>query len=180
MSKEIDWSKAPEGATHWVGGNEPWHKHIGDTSWYWQENQQKWYQLLICASDVEDEYRETIVKKPEQSWTGQGLPPVGTVCEVNWCEGWHKCEIIAHFEQRCGMVAAFTVIGPLGSKSLDAYRAEEFRPIRTQEQIEAEEREAFALNLVTEMGKDPEIHSRSMVQARKIYDLGYRKQGGDK
>lgn len=75
------------------------------------------------------------------AWTGEGLPPVGTVCEVDYCESWQRCEVVAHFRQRCGMVAAFTVDLVDGAKSLDAFGSESFRPIRTPEQIAAEERE---------------------------------------
>lgn len=77
----------------------------------------------------------------EPAWTGTGLPPVGTVCEVDYCEKWCRCEVIAHFQQRKGIVAAFTVNLGDGVKALDAFGAEYFRPIRTPEQIAAEERE---------------------------------------
>ena len=181
MSNEIDWSKAPEGATHWVGGGWPWHKHIGDIAWYWSEDQQDWRQLSVCASDVEDGYRKTIVKRPDQAWNGTGLPPVGTVCEVDYCEHWHQCEVIAHFQQRCGMVAAFTVRHDTGAKSLDAFGESAFRPIRTEAQIAAEEREM----VVQEMqALDPRNMTLGMLAradfCRTLYDAGYRKTGEKK
>lgn len=72
-------------------------------------------------------------------WSGEGLPPVGIECEVMHCEEWTKCQVIAHFDQRCGPVAAYTVDIGHGVKQLDACVADQFRPLRTPEQIAAEE-----------------------------------------
>ncbi len=71
-------------------------------------------------------------------WRGpeDGLPPVGMVCEVNYCEAWHDCEVIAHFQQRAGMVAASTVETRDGIKRLDGFRADCFRPIISQPAID--------------------------------------------
>lgn len=175
MMSEIDWSKAPEGATHWVGGDEPWHKHIDEISWYWQESEQRWRPLSICAEDVEDEYRRTIVKRPLEQWTGAGLPPIGAVCEFYWGgNDWRVCTVFAHKPNANGKI---DVLVDLDGDWSFGTREHDFRPIRTQEQIEAEEREAFAHKLVEEMGKSPTGYPNAMNQARKIYDLGYRKQG---
>jgi hypothetical protein len=56
------------------------------------------------------------------------LPPVGVVCEAWYCGEWRECEIIAHFEQAAGQVAAFTVEQGCSVKSLDAFCKTEFRP----------------------------------------------------
>jgi len=50
-----------------------------------------------------------------------------------------------------------------------------FRPIRTPEQIEAEEREAAVTDIALIMGKDPERPS-IREKAAITYDAGYRKQ----
>lgn len=111
-------------------------------------------------------------ERPAQ-WDGQGLPPVGTVCEVDIWEEWPRCEIIAHFQQRCGVVAAFTVEVVDGAKSLDAYGAEFFRPIRTAEQIAAEEREAAIEELRKLLSR---VACDDYHAAVAMIDAGYRKQ----
>jgi len=135
MESKIDWSKAPADATHYQAAThgvfECWLKpgHAVRVS----RREQDWR---------EDEYADDLIATSaiKRPWSGEGLPPVGVVCEVDWCEEWHKCEVIAHFQQRCGMVAAFTVEISDGAKSLDAFGAGSFRPIRTPEQIESDAR----------------------------------------
>lgn len=51
--------------------------------------------------------------------------------------------------------------------------ATSFNPIRTPEQIAADERERFAQELVAAMGKAG--GPNALYQARRMYDLGYRK-----
>lgn len=184
MSKEIDWSKAPEGATHWVGATELWHKHIGDISWYWQESENKWRQLSIPADQVEEEYRLTIVKRPEDKWTGQGLPPVGTVCEVLWNESrleYLKAKVfgvnehgqpIFRFEE--GPKKFEYQADPLRTLSGTPV----FRPIRTPEQIAAEEREKaideICYDICFHFG-NPKGSEKYLNLATTLYDAGYRK-----
>ena len=118
-----------------------------------------------------------LVERPAV-WSGEGLPPVGIECEVEWCEEWHQCEVIAHFEQRCGTVAAFTVVRSDGAKSLDALTADCFRPVRTPEQIAAEEREE-AINEM--LALDPYLPNATLGMmsradfCRALFDAGYRR-----
>lgn len=67
-------------------------------------------------------------------WHKSGeLPPVGEVCEVMHLDRWVCCEVIAHFEQSWGMVAAYTVgINGGNAKLLEQCNAEDFRPLRTE------------------------------------------------
>lgn len=137
--EQIDWSKAPEGATHWEPKNgsimASWMKFERGNWWYWLNP--TW--VNYRGANMPAERVAAMIPRP--TWDGTGLPPVGTVCEVDY-EGWTQCEVIAHFQQRCGMVAAFTIDQHgNGAKTLDAFGAEHFRPIRTPEQIAAEERE---------------------------------------
>ncbi|MOA57078.1 hypothetical protein D3C78_1811840 [compost metagenome] len=70
------------------------------------------------------------------------------------------------------MVAAFTidVVGN-GAKTLDAYGAEHFRPIRTPEQIAAEEREK-ALEAMFKIYHDAGEFRTGLAA---LYEAGYRK-----
>jgi hypothetical protein len=101
------------------------------------------------------EFWEFAERPAASKWNGpeDGLPPVGTACEVDYYETWQHCEIIAHFQQRVGMVAAFTVERADGAKSLDAFVADNFRPLRTPEQIAAEERERAVMEIYERANK---------------------------
>jgi hypothetical protein len=145
----VDWSKAPSDATHAgiAGKLTAWYKVCGDTIYYLYSDDfargQDW------DSVAGDPAHLPLIER-QQAWNGQGLPPVGTVCEVDIWESWYRCEVIAHFQQRCGMVAAFTVEVANGVKSLDAFGADSFRPIRTPEQIEKAKAIGAWLDLVSD------------------------------
>ena len=101
---------------------------------------------------------------------GAGLPPVGTICEnVFPGEIWREVIIIAHD----GDMAVFRLNN---SERLNYFgdTKQHFRPIRTPEQIAAEERD----KAIHEMCRITESHIRSTMgdAFRKIYDAGYRKQ----
>lgn len=169
---DIDRSKAPEGYPIWIEclmhancGSE-WHKDAGDC-WVDQSGGY-WLKDAETRGNCKVHY-------PAPQWSGSGLPPVGTVCEVDYCEQWHQCEVIAHFQQRCGTVAAFTVRHDTGAKSLDAFGESAFRPIRTEAQIAAEEREKVCeamLEIAKSRRPDPDVYEAIAA----LYDAGYRKQ----
>lgn len=137
------------------------------------------------------------VRAGPPAWTGEGLPPVGTVCEF---AGFNPEEtmltdprvgdqvtVIAHFMSGSFEVAAFTFYAPPGFEYLQvaqgAYGC--FRPIRTPEQI-AEEARIAELNLMVGAIKDYpggrhgvdhltqlKIHEEACIN---LYDAGWRKQ----
>ena len=110
-------------------------------------------------------------------WAGEGLPPVGTVCEFKSTQhdGPHEFEPVEVM-----YTSKVTVV----VKRLDADRGMEeellchpgtakFRPIRTPEQIAAEER----LKAVAEMEAcRPFIYTDDKQFCFALYDAGYRKQ----
>lgn len=126
------------------------------------------------------------VRAGPPAWTGEGLPPVGTVCEYKPYQissKWYQVEIIAHFRNKA-MVAAFIPTGDDGKTVAQAI-AECFRPIRTPEQI-AEEARIAELNLMVGAIKDYpggrhgvdhltqlKIHEEACIN---LYDAGWRKQ----
>lgn len=196
----IDWSKAPEGATHWdtgLHGRTPgWMRQDGST-WYWwpvdgAKCERKWF---VCCETYPSETKEFVARPA--AWTGKGLPPVGTVCEF---AGFNPEEttfddpsvgdritVIAHYLSGCVQVAAFTYNCAANFGSLNvaqgAYGC--FRPIRTAEQI-AEEARIAELNMMIGAIKDYpggkhgvdhltqlKIHEEACIN---LYDAGYRKQ----
>ncbi|SEG13637.1 hypothetical protein [Marinobacterium lutimaris] len=107
-------------------------------------------------------------------WNGpkDGLPPVGTVCEVDHCNEWKVCEVIAHFKQRVAMVAAFTYeYSSDGGKGLDSLVAECFRPLRRSEEDKAVNEMSL---VIFEAGFDSGIDHIGYAEA--LYAAGYRKQ----
>ncbi|HBO6210627.1 TPA: hypothetical protein L4726_004758 [Pseudomonas aeruginosa] len=112
-----------------------------------------------------------IVERPV-TWNGQGLPPVGTVCIVEphntmWgfssTSGYER-KILAYYGEYVWLGHAET---PLETTRIDKV---DFRPIRTPEQIAAEERE----KAIEEMCFAEE--TLTVRQAKALYDAGYRRQ----
>lgn len=156
---DIDWSKAPEGATHYCVGsldNTHWRDYSEDRAKYWLEGE--WHshpftsaQCLAIPGDI-----------ARPVWNGEGLPPVGTACEVQHPEKpdtWCKCTILV-WDSECAVFSAdanypFAYDG-------NGY-PESFRPIRTPEQIAAEETLRDIERLYFEGGP------------AAVFDAGYRK-----
>jgi len=103
---EIHWSKAPEGATHYapLGRDYCWVKNAGNDWKVWDEREEpgSWVSATMSGS-----YMDSLIPRPTQ-WRGpeDGLPPVGTVCEVRCVEEWHRCTVVAHLKDHMGMTDA--------------------------------------------------------------------------
>lgn len=161
----IDWSKAPERAIAalvrqplFVDRVETFHEAGIE---------------YFCGEDVSGlPYRlhggrVTKVDRPS-TWTGEGLPPVGTVCEVcSDLDSWEVCTVLAHNGSDVVFVDAKGIYG-----GLDELRR--FRVHRTPEQIAAEERDK-AINDMVAISPMLDKHFARKVCAA-LYDHGYRKQ----
>lgn len=108
-------------------------------------------------------------------WDGEGLPPAGLVCMVKHpAQTSRKVKILSHWED--GFKAPVAIYIPLeGTVHCDQAIAECFRPIRTAEQIAAEEREQACRQICLDAGS-PEQTRGQMETAYRLYDAGYRKQ----
>ena len=169
---EINWGKAPAWADRVILGSMSSSKY-----WACDDRRQAIKSDYTYYDNIHlDEQWPVSEWRPSPAWSGEGLPPVGTVCEVDYCEQWQQCEVISHFQQRCGMVAAFTVDFRDGAKSLDAYVAESFRPIRTPEQIAADERNKACDRMygviLDNVPEDRRKNGSDIVEA--LYDAGLR------
>lgn len=114
------------------------------------------------------------LKKAETvEWDGAGLPPVGAECEV-------KNDISGEWDA-VDEVLVHTTIGGVNTavcKRNDRVflaRAVDLRPIRTPEQIAAEEREKHISDICMIFDRDPNSPTNRNHAAR-LYDAGYRKQ----
>lgn len=193
MSTEnIDWSKAPKGATHFQAA-----ENEGEIDVFWRVTggvaRQIW-RLTPWREDPRD-HVETFTYGPEGCdgfdasravarpipWDGKGLPPVGTICKLakpsasfqplhpQWAG--REVKIYSHFTSDRGLeMAAYVspdhMIGGCGVSLL-------FEPVPTAEQIAAEAREAS----VKQMMKDVCCASSRDI-FEDLYDAGYRKTEG--
>lgn len=174
MKTEIDWSKAPEGAIGFApatGNNESsiWYKknENGDLVFTFADLKEGWMQSYNVP--------ENVIWRSEQ-WNGEGLPPVGTVCEhqgsVPGNQDWTQARVLAHAEVS-GMPVAVHQIGDQISCSSAQY----YRPIRTPEQIAAEEREAAIEEMWNVVYWQPHAPTAKAALGL-LYDHGYRKTEG--
>lgn len=180
----IDWSKAPEGATHWEPTgpefHEGWMKKEGNKWFYWGKGSEQWVSARHYC-DVSAEREATFEARPQETWNGQGLPPVGTVCEHYGTAddlAWLEVEVIGHGNVD-GRNVAFFRYGTGSPRFTVSYStANNFRPIRTPEQIAADEREAA---IVAMLDLDPPHENGLGLTSRRqfcetLYDAGYRRQ----
>lgn len=115
-------------------------------------------------------------------WNGEGLPPVGANVEVvglgegykpdslkSWADG-DKVECIAHVIMQ-GNSHLFPVFFNKRTIEFSSLRADVYRPIRTPEQIAAEEREVAICAMMEVCSELPCRQS-----CADLYDAGCRKQ----
>ncbi|HDR2991374.1 TPA: hypothetical protein QCK87_001148 [Pseudomonas aeruginosa] len=164
----IDWTKAPEGATHWEPSSyefaEGWMRKVGDKWSYWLEGSKVWG-LSGPACCVSAEREATFEARPQEAWEGQGLPPVGLL--VEWKAGadheWRRVTVLAYANGDAWLQ-------PEEGDSFIVGNPANFRRIRTLEQIAAEERE----KAIEEMCFA--VETLTVKQAKALFDAGYRRQ----
>jgi hypothetical protein len=169
MSDVIDWSKAQEGYPIWIQGVSGgfvsgWYRELSDR----YESPRGTYYMKRDAKYF------TARTRPQQTpWSGEGLPPVGAVCEYRWNGGnWKQVTVFAIKTLASGGQCA---LFDIGIKDWSwSNNPEMFRPIRTPEQIAADEREADIDKLTVLLDSDRGRAMRLIAEA--IYDAGYRKQ----
>lgn len=169
--KEIDWSKAPEDATHCVPEEylecaKCWIKFDGVIWFYYYPYADAGWKLWPKTSV--DKASHLFIERPkEQAWDGRGLPPVGTVCEVQRSNmRWYRCKIFAVR----GREALFDLESDC-SDSWDSADLSCFRPIKTQEQLAAEEEREKAIDAIYDILYTSNTWTTAAVA---LYDAGYR------
>jgi len=173
---EIDWDKAPEGATHCLAWKDEAHGEFYIDS---GGDRLMNADLSGCYVMRQDLHLWNVFPRPSPAWSGEGLPPVGVRCEAAiphtsgsdnersfiWIEG----SVIAYYEIKGKTFAWFAE-----DDGFYPPNALEFRPIRTPEQIAADEREAAIHEIAVAMAWHPTRSAKSL--AAMVYDAGYRKQ----
>lgn len=109
----------------------------------------------------------------ERPWPGEGLPPAGTVCEFFAQEKWHETTVIG-VDSRGFCVFESPWAGgdtPYSGCCVSGY----FRPIRTPEQIAAEEREKAIKEMVAALEVSENLSATAEhIVCCILYDAGYR------
>ena len=166
----IDWSKAPAHATHWCPGN----ARI-EAGWIYQAGSE-FYSCYAGSScehiPVFPEWRKSRLIPRPSPWSGEGLPPVGTVCEIAppYRNHGSKVRVLCHDE---GDAICRLIEGDeLGD--IRQYMASEVRPIRTPEQIAAEQKKVAIEQTIKDLKAVNGCGFYSI--AEDLYDAGYRKQ----
>lgn len=180
---EIDWSKAPEGAQYYCYHNDLFYKFDAAGHGVCTRLGGSWFS---CADKDDYEPGELTPLPSSPKWNGEGLPPVGVRCEAAiphtsgtdndrsfiWIEG----SVIAYYEIKGKTYAWFAE-----DDGFYPPNVLEFRPIRTPEQIAAEEREkavdALCYEIITHYGYPKNAESYRAL-ATKLHDAGYRKTEG--
>lgn len=177
----IPWDEAPEGTTHLSPESNYaaacWVKYQQDSLYFNYTANGSW--RVWSSVEMAPTYvTQSLIKRPElkeeqmnkQEWNGEGVPPVGTVCEYkerkSIDDAWDKPTKVKVFAVDGSMVAV---------KSLD----ESFRfwaelkwlsPIKTKEQLEAEEREKTIKDIAQIVA-----NAEEKWWPEALYDSGYRK-----
>jgi hypothetical protein len=180
MTMNIDWSKQPEGFPLWLEGtNENHRQHSG---WYRERGP-------IYEGAAGGQWRGcregqffTVHRKPEwPQWNGEGKPPVGLEVEARFPKSiltnWTRFKLMYLSDQ----VLVYKTVNEVACEpAAFELQCVEFRPLRTPEQIAAEERQHAIDDLADELGGHPDaVSKRDREMAAYLYDQGYRKQPTD-
>jgi len=162
---DIDWSKAPEGATHWMQESSEWLKGfwkcVGAANYFYEKGE--W-----VFSGGKPFGHPKLIARPSPAWSGEGLPPAGVVCEAFYM-GQPQGVVSVRYSGQC------MILWSEDRKSEQCGQADDylFKPIRTSEQIAADEREAAVAEMLGLFGG---TDSRDTYLMQRLYDAGYRKQ----
>jgi len=165
----IDWENVPAGFDFFLIGKS---LAAAGKPYMKVDSVQRYISATGSYVAFEDAGEFEVIARTDQPWTGEGPPPVGTVCECRVIANgeWVRCEIVAYKDHYAiAYVDENTVMLSQGIR---------FRPIRTPEQIAAEERIA-AINYMeidagmcaTAFDGDPE--ARAWIT--NLIDKGWRK-----
>lgn len=174
----IDWESGPKYSIGFAKGefngcHDIWYrkKSDGDLEYCWDENRGYWMDPYNVPENII--WRESETK----AWTGEGLPPVGTVCEFEGFHAgekvWKECRVIAHDSDQA-------IVNYMGNYfGLDQ---NEIRAIRTPEQIAEDERLHEIRNALTAIKAGQQQFPNDLVHGNIIaatveamIDAGYRK-----
>lgn len=167
-------SKIPEGATHKNAYG--FFRKLKDGIWYSYADGD-WIRFIDAESET------YIPIKAEPEWTGEGLPPIGMVCEYNARGNGRGDPLFVSVEVKYVSDQSIVImcigvpegenkenIGVELSLMVGVQLTGKFRPIKTPEQIAAEKRDAAIKEMQRLVG------SCNTFPFAELYDYGYRLQ----
>ena len=172
----IDWSKAPEGATHKYPETDCFYKLVKDV-WHliYAEGES-----CVSASLYNGEKKPSALierQKKQEAWDGEGLPPAGLDVEVmqggfpSVAFDWQACKVLAiniGSDERPQVITRdFHGDVAIYYPGIDSVY---FRPIKTAEQLAEEEIQAIRDEI---RWQKPQLGPCPVAQ---LYHKGYRKQ----
>ena len=166
----IDWSKAPEDATHYSPGGDDyssyWVKWVGSELHGWLVRfDTSWSRLVAQEKDHHQISMHVERPKKQEAWDGVGLPPVGTVCDMHLDDfGWITGTVVVHID-----LDEPTAVAHNGEEVFHG-NASDFRPIKTAEHLAEEEIQAIRDEI---RWQKPQLGPCPVAQ---LYHKGYRKQ----
>ncbi len=172
----IDWSKAPEGATHYHHNlASPWLKDGEVPMYFYPPFWMRYGSPMAGKAHIAHAVPRPAAPATAPTWDGQGLPPVGIECET-----WHVCKPDDITVRKILFMGSSLVVmsDKLRGEVTGRLEKVQFRPLRTPEQIAAEEREK-AIDSMLDL--DPPHESGFGMTSRRqfceiLFDAGYRRQ----
>ena len=161
---DINWDKVAD-AEYWCDGQ--FFKTI-DGEWYvLPEGERSWRRPPYQSPD-NFSWWGSAIERPLKSWSGEGLPPVETVCQ---------CHLPDRLTNRYRWVSAKVIWhnGPTECAVIHdscLYWCDEFRPALTQAQLDLESRRRAIEEMLSLFGG---ADSRDTYLMQTLYDKGYRK-----
>ena len=139
---------------------------LGETAVFFEDHDYKEIQFPL-TKDAED---TNTPDKLNHEWDGKGVPPVGTVCEflkhAKYRTTWIKVRVVF-----IGVNLIVFEHGANGNEFSEQITEVSFRPIKTPDQIAAEERERVITDMYTTVMESTSIG----FGVEALYDAGYRK-----
>lgn len=168
MSK-VDWSLAPKWADHVVSG-----PLSGVNYWANDERRIQFGGEFDCKDNNHVNEGWAVVESKPATWSGpqDGLPTVGTVCELRTKSGgWGEAEI--KYQGRRGICVWLWVRRDGNCEQVEWAESPdklEFRAIKTPEQLAAEQRETA----IREIMDIADVDCR--VTAARLVDAGFKRE----
>lgn len=160
----------PDEATHEIPSQNLYYREI-DGNWHFYEP----YHKVWCIQNPSTVDFANMVEISR----GQFKPRPGTICECQRLgyDEWQVVKIICEYQASLeSKVMLWATNGEGGEHCFTIHPHANFRPIRTPEQIAAEEREREIEALATDIMGEQHISGR--VMAERLHSLGYRKVEG--
>lgn len=171
-------SKIPEGTQYIEAGcGEKGFRKYEKGHWWFFEG--FWRHVDWTMRDLRPVTEHPFYIDPAANWTGEGLPPAGTVCEyrrIHHHATWRAATILCVGEKR------IFFRDYEGDELSRAQSEVEFRPIRTAEQIATDERLHKVRNALSsisgldEWNVNAEASAAIRATVEAMIDAGYRKE----